>query len=85
MKIIPQFEPGIFQLLQWLHAEKPESNMQTYHQDLMGVSPLATHISVKPGQDYWLYVRYLTDIIREWYSLTFKDSCFNSFPWFLFR
>ena len=85
MKIIPRFEPGLFQLLQLLHAEKTESNMQRYHQDLIGVSPLAMHISVKPGQDYWLYVRNLTDIIRELYTLTFKESCFKTFPWVLFQ
>lgn len=85
MKIIPQVEPGLFQLLQLLHAEKPESNMQSYQQDLVGVSPLAMHISFKPGQDYWLYVRFMADVIREQYSLTFKDGCFRTVPWILFQ
>lgn len=59
--------------------------MQRYHQDLTGFSPLATRISFKRGQDYWLCIRNLTDIIREQYSLTFKDGCFKTFPWVLFQ
>lgn len=81
MKIIPLFEPVLFQLPQCLHAEKPEYNMQ----DLTGVFPLAIHISIKPGQDYWLYVCNLTDVIKEQYSLTFEDSSLELLPQFCFR
>lgn len=81
MKIIPLFEPALFQLPQRLRAEKPGYNMK----DLTGVFPLAIHMSNKLGQDYWLYVCNLTDVIREEYSLAFKDSCFRTFPSVLFQ
>jgi len=84
MKSIPWFEPGLFQLL-FLHTEKPESNMQSHHQDPGDVSPLAMHISLKLGQDWWFYVCNPIEVFRERYPSPVKTADLKLSPGFCFR